>query len=215
MLPMPVHSPSVSVFRVCLGRTWKAYESIKTERPPFKEIGLTAAHQSSFPHQCLTCCRVTASGGNTWSPSVRYFDKQCFSVTFGLVWLTLYISKFNHLFLLLWLSYCRSSKPKLPIFSWFKPSWYNADSHYAALTHILYKLLLSSSGQEKGFDFLVNLASTWCWDAFQNSLSLSVSLTLSLLLSLPHLLAPHRCALAVLYICSNNNTVSIIKPRMS
>lgn len=44
---------------------------------------------------------------------------------------------------------------------------------------------------------------------------LSRSLTLALLLSPAHLLAPHRCALAALYVCSNNNTVSIIKPRMS
>lgn len=63
------------------------------------------------------------------------------------------------------------------------------------LSHTL-TALSSSSGQEKGFDFLFNLG----WDGFQNSLfplplSLSVSHTISPLVSSTPVSAPQMCSL--------------------
>lgn len=176
-----------------------------------------------------SCSQVTTSAGNTVVVIAPYyylwtwhktFDKDrslvlgC-SHAFVHVWLTSSTAKFNHLLLLLWLSYCRLSKLKLPIFSWFKPSWYNADSQYASLSRILYKqCYYLQVDRKKALIFSL----IWLLlDAGMLSKThfLSRSLTLALLLSPAHLLAPHRCALAALYVCSNNNTVSIIKPRMS
>ena len=103
-----------------------------------------------------------------------------------------------------------------PMCSWFKHSWFNAHSHHNSLTSTQQTGLSSSRGQQIGSDFFL----IWLLlDAGMVSNThfhfLSLSFPTSLLLSPPHLLAPNRCALAALYICSNNNIISIIKPRMS
>lgn len=169
-----------------------------------------------------SCSQVTTSAGKTVVVIAPYYYLWTWHKTFnkdrGLVLgcgLPSSTAKFNHLLLLLWLSYCCLSKLKLPIFSWFKPSWYNAESQYGSLSRILYKqCYYLQVDRKKALIFSL----IWLLlDAGMLSKThfLSRSLTLAFLLSPAHLLAPHRCALAALYVCSNNNTVSIIKPRMS
>lgn len=61
--------------------------------------------------------------------------------------------------------------------------------------------LSSSSGQEKRFDFLFKLATAWCWDGFQNSLSLSLCRSYHLSSCLSHT-------------CWRPADVSVLRPRL-